>query len=106
VAEHALSFYFALRRNIVGMHAKMVNGNEEWKGKGSLISYVSRPFSCLHFCTSEDFHLERTSTRIILDSIVVTSNSLFWHGNANLGSEVGWSTEDMQRRDVMYTRWW
>lgn len=41
VAEHAISFYFALRRNLVGMHAKMVDGKEEWKSKGSLISYVS-----------------------------------------------------------------
>ena len=41
VAEHAISFYFALRRNLVGMHTKMVDGKEEWKIKGSLISYVS-----------------------------------------------------------------
>jgi lactate dehydrogenase-like 2-hydroxyacid dehydrogenase len=45
VAEHAISFYFALRRNVVGMHAKMVDGKEEWKSKGSLISYVST-FTC------------------------------------------------------------
>ena len=41
VAEHAIAFYFSLRRNLIGMHAKMVDGKEEWKSKGSLISYVS-----------------------------------------------------------------
>ena len=41
VAEHAIAFYFALRRNLVGMYSKMVDGKEEWKAKGSLISYVS-----------------------------------------------------------------
>ena len=41
VAEHAIAFYFALRRNLVGMYKKMVDGKEEWKAKGSLISLVS-----------------------------------------------------------------
>lgn len=41
VAEHGISFYFALRRNLIGMHATMVDGKEEWKSKGSMISYVS-----------------------------------------------------------------
>jgi hypothetical protein len=55
VAEHAISFYFALRRNLVGMHAKMVDVKEEWKVKGSLISYVSfllLPSLCSHLWAS------------------------------------------------------
>ena len=47
VAEHGISFYFALRRNLIGMHATMVDGREEWKSKRSMISYVSVLISLL-----------------------------------------------------------
>ena len=40
MVEHAVSFYFALRRNLLGMHGMLADGKDEWKNKRILTSYV------------------------------------------------------------------
>lgn len=46
VAEHAIALYFALRRNVVGMH-EITAGGERWVEKGSLAKdFGSIPNSC------------------------------------------------------------
>ena len=46
VAEHAIALYFALRRNVVGMHELTAEG-QSWVEKGSLAKdFGSIPSTC------------------------------------------------------------
>ncbi|KAG0647397.1 2-hydroxyacid dehydrogenase [Hyphodiscus hymeniophilus] len=100
VAEHAISFYFALRRNLVGMHAKMVDGKEEWKSKGSLTSL--KILSLLGVCFLKWGGLPRTCRE---ETLCILGGGELVPGArvANLGRTLGMKVLIAERKGVPAT---